>query len=41
MAKNRGNNEGIILVEVEEEVDGEEWCFECKDGGELVICDHQ
>ncbi|CAJ1961150.1 unnamed protein product [Sphenostylis stenocarpa] len=29
----------IGFLEKEEE-QAEEWCFECKDGGEMIICDH-
>ena len=37
MAKNRGKGKRKICPQKEPE----DWCFECKDGGQLVICDHQ
>ncbi|XP_061340413.1 zinc finger CCCH domain-containing protein 19 [Gastrolobium bilobum] len=29
------------VQEQEQEQEPEDWCFECKDGGQLVICDHE
>ncbi|TKY61342.1 Zinc finger CCCH domain-containing protein 44 [Spatholobus suberectus] len=40
MAKNIEKAETIVCIDEEEEP-GEEWCFECKDGGQMVICDHR
>lgn len=39
MAKNI--EKSIVPKEEEEEESGEEWCFECKDGGQMVVCDHK
>lgn len=29
-----------VFLQKEEEKPSEEWCFGCKDGGEMIICDH-
>ncbi|XP_020239213.1 zinc finger CCCH domain-containing protein 44 [Cajanus cajan] len=38
MANKREKPERIIWLD---DQPGEEWCFECKDGGQLVLCDHE
>jgi len=30
----------FLEKEEEEEKPSEEWCFGCKDGGQMIICDH-
>ncbi|KAL2345826.1 hypothetical protein Fmac_007111 [Flemingia macrophylla] len=38
MAKNTEKTERVFWLD---DQPGEEWCFECKDGGQLVLCDHE
>ena len=42
MAQNREKTKRKQPEPVDDDDDEEEnWCFECKDGGQLVICDHE
>lgn len=43
MAQNREKIKRKQPEQVDDDDDDQEenWCFECKDGGQLVICDHE
>jgi len=40
MAKNIEKTTVVFLEKEDEEEPAEEWCFGCKDGGQMIICDH-
>ncbi|KAL6184251.1 hypothetical protein ACLB2K_045655 [Fragaria x ananassa] len=39
--RNKNTKRKAVEVEVEVEKDSEDWCFQCKDGGDLLICDYK